>query len=239
MPVDTPPPGYSWGWAGAPPPPRGPRQPPGPPVLPAGWAAPSSEWPRCCPGRRQPRRPRGSAAAAGAGTASSPPPAPGTAAGGASVGLGPPQHPQNREVLGQTTAGNCPEVPDPGSLTHRAAEGLLPAVDREFPGGLLAFVKGHGHGHQPRVATALAESLQVLQQARPLQERLERGEGSWHHHDVPSVPLPASVSPLTPKSHFQVLKDATDGDDHVVTGEDFEVLPQHLLRRQPWEVTRG
>lgn len=102
----------------------------------------------------------------------------------------------------------------------------------------MAFVKGHGHGHQSRVATTLAESLQVLQQARPEQEGLDRGEGPRNHHDVPDVPLPASF-PLTPKSHFQILEDATDANDHLVIGEDFEVLPQHLLCRQPWEVARG
>lgn len=44
---------------------------------------------------------------------------------------------------------------------------------------------------------------------------------------------------LAPRSHFQVLEDATDANDHLLIGEHFEVLPQHLLCRQPWEVAKG
>lgn len=51
----------------------------------------------------------------------------------------------------------------------------------------------------------------------------------------PHCAAPCPSFPLAPKSHFQILEDAADGNDHLVIGDDFEVLPQHLLRAQPWE----
>lgn len=112
---------------------------------------------------------------------------------------------------------------------HRAPQGLVPAVHRQLPLRLIALVKGNRHGHQHGVATSLAERFQVLQQTGAVQEELEEeGRGRCHtHHSAGPQPLA--------EPHLYVHVDAAGGEDLFITRDGLEVLPQHLLRRQPWE----